>query len=71
MNQASLELKVEGMTCNHCVQSVKKALEALTGVNEVDVQLAAKKVTISYEVGKVEAKALKAAIDEQGYEVVE
>jgi copper chaperone len=32
-------LKIEGMTCNHCVRAVKGALEAVPGVSAVDVSL--------------------------------
>ena len=34
-----LKLKVEGMTCNHCVMAVTKALKKVPGVEKVEVSL--------------------------------
>jgi len=34
-----LNLTVEGMSCNHCVNSIKKAVGGLEGVSNVDVDL--------------------------------
>jgi len=34
-----LSLKVEGMTCGHCVMHVKKALEEIRGVKKAEVNL--------------------------------
>jgi len=39
-------LSVDGMSCQHCVQSVKQALRILDGVREVTVDLTAKTVRI-------------------------
>ena len=33
------ELYIEGMTCNHCVSSVKKSLEKLDGIGDIDIDL--------------------------------
>ncbi len=61
-------LKVEGMSCNHCVMAVKRALTGLDGVGTVEVDLESGKVTV---VGEALAdEALKEAIDDAGYEVV-
>ncbi len=58
---------VNGMTCNHCVNSVREEIGKLSGVTEVDVELERGRVTI------VSAEALDpadviAAVDEAGYE---
>lgn len=61
-------LKVEGMSCNHCVMAVKRALTGLDGVGTVEVDLESGKVTV---VGEALAdEAMKEAIDDAGYEVV-
>jgi copper ion binding protein len=61
-------LKVEGMSCNHCVMAVKRALTGLDGVGTVEVDLESGKVTV---VGEALAdEALREAIDDAGYEVV-
>ena len=61
-------LKVEGMSCNHCVKSVEGALKAIGAKGTVDLN--AKTVTIQYDETKLNENALKAAIEEQGYDVV-
>ncbi len=61
-------LKVEGMSCNHCVMAVKNALGELDGVQNVDVELASGNVTVTGEA--LNDDAMKAAIDDAGYEVV-
>lgn len=62
-------MTVEGMSCNHCVMAVTKALKELKGVSNVDVDLDSKKVEVIGE-NLVDEK-LKEAIEEAGYDVVE
>lgn len=59
-----VELKVEGMTCGHCVGSVKKALEAVGGVESVRVSLPEAKAWVE---GAPDPEALIAAVSEEGY----
>ena len=62
------KLTVEGMSCGHCKNAVETALMDLEGVNQAEVDLDAKTVTIKYE-GVSEAN-LTAAIENAGpYEV--
>jgi copper chaperone CopZ len=42
----TVELKVEGMSCGHCVATVQSALTVVQGVAEVDVSLEGKKATV-------------------------
>jgi copper chaperone len=58
---------VEGMTCGHCVASVREEVGELEGVEAVDVDLATGRVTVT---GDVDDAAVRAAVDEAGYEVV-
>ena len=61
-------LKIEGMMCQHCVAHVTKALQGVTGVTAVDVNL--KKKTAVVELGEdVANETLTAAIVDAGYEV--
>jgi copper chaperone len=60
---------VEGMSCNHCVNSIKNAVGELQGVEKVEVELKEKKVTVGYTVGLVTIQTIKETIEEQGYEV--
>ena len=63
-------LKVEGMSCEHCVAAVKKAVVALPGVTSVDVDLGGKSVTVTHDQAAADTAALKNAIEEQGYDVL-
>ncbi len=62
-----IKLKIEGMTCNHCVKSVTEALAKVPGVeNVVEVSLAQKEAVVS---GHAQAAALVNAVADLGYEV--
>ncbi len=56
---------VEGMTCNHCAQSVTNALKNLKESAEIQVDLDAKKVTIN---GIEDEAAIANAIEEAGFD---
>ena len=60
---------VSGMTCAHCVGSVTEEVTKIPGVTDVQVDLASGAVTIASESG-VDDDAVKAAVDEAGYELV-
>lgn len=64
---ANVVLKVEGMSCGHCVNSVETAVSSLGASGKVS--LAEKKVTVEYDESKVSLDAIKAAIEDQGYDV--
>jgi copper ion binding protein len=60
---------VKGMTCAHCVRSVTEEVSAVPGVSGVDVDLASGRVTVAS--GRpVDDAAVRAAVEEAGYEVV-
>ena len=61
-------VKVEGMKCQHCVGSVKKALEEIKGVSGVVVDL--DKGQASFE-GEVSVDLVKEAIVSKGFVVVD
>ncbi len=63
---------VSGMTCGHCVAAVTDELSALPGVRTVDVDLVAggeSTVTVTSD-SPVDDSAVRAAVDEAGYQVV-
>ena len=59
---------VVGMTCGHCVSSVTEEVTAVPGVTAVDVDLATGSLTVVAE-APVEDAAVRAAVEEAGYEV--
>ena len=63
-------LKVEGMSCMHCVNTVKKSVGSLSGVEKVEVDLAGKKVMVDFDRDKVKLAEIKESIEQAGYEVL-
>lgn len=61
----TVTLSVTGMTCNHCVAAVTRALKAVPGVTAADVSLEKKQAVVQ---GQADTGALIAAIKEEGYE---
>jgi copper chaperone len=59
---------VVGMTCGHCVSAVTDEVSQLPGVTAVDVDLASGGLTVISE-APVEETAVRAAVEEAGYEV--
>ena len=58
-------VKINGMSCQHCVASVTKAIEALSGVTQVSVDLAMGEATYD---GDVSEQDVKDAIVKVGFE---
>jgi copper chaperone len=65
---STVSVTVTGMTCGHCVSSVREEVGTIPGVTAVDVDLASGKVTIDSE-RLVEADAIKSAVEEAGYQL--
>lgn len=63
------KIKIEGMSCNHCVNHVTEALSEIDGVKNVNVNLDEKYAMVDVDNSDLE-NAIKFAIDEAGYEVV-
>ena len=62
------ELKIEGMSCGHCVMSVKKELGKLAGIMIEDVQIG--KARVQYDESQISHKDLIQASDAAGYKVI-
>ncbi len=61
-------MKVKGMSCQHCVMAVTKALRGVAGVKDVQVNLESGEAVIEEEKA-VDMKALREAVKKAGYEV--
>ncbi|MCU1372720.1 MAG: copper chaperone [Actinomycetia bacterium] len=59
---------VRGMTCDHCVRAVTAELTALPGVTGVTIDLATGVVDVTSD-APLPDEAVRAAVDEAGYEV--
>jgi len=65
-----ITLNVSGMSCEHCVKAVNNALSGLSGVKDIRVSLKDGKVSFSHDPAKAPLEKIKAAIIEEGYEVL-
>ena len=61
-------IKIEGMSCNHCVMAVKDALSEIVGVSSINVELENKKAIV--EGKNLSDENLKEAIEDAGYDVI-
>ena len=63
-------LNVEGMTCDHCVQTIKEAVNNLVGISRVEVDLENKQVAVEYDKALVKLDSITDKIVEIGFEVI-
>lgn len=61
-------LKIEGMSCGHCVMHVQSALEDVPGVKSAKVDLLERSAMVEGE--NLDDQALRAAVADAGYKVV-
>ncbi len=61
-------VKIKGMSCQHCVMAVTKALRGVAGIKDVKVDLATGEAAIEEETA-VDLQAITDAIKKAGYEV--
>ncbi|WP_261664944.1 heavy-metal-associated domain-containing protein [Deinococcus sp. Marseille-Q6407] len=57
-------LKIDGMSCGHCVTAVDKALRGVDGVQDVKVSLEEGRASVR---GQADRAAMVAAVAEEGY----
>jgi copper chaperone len=62
-----LNYSVPGVSCRHCRAAITAEVAMVPGVASVDVDLDARRVTVSGE--QLDDAAIRAAIDEAGYDV--
>lgn len=61
-------IQVEGMSCQHCKNSVESALSNLNGVQSAEVNLEENNVRVEFDDSKVNITQMKDAIEDQGYD---
>ncbi len=64
----TIVLEVDGMTCGGCVRSVTNVLKALPGVSAAEVSLEKSQAKVTFDPALANAGALRAAVEEAGYE---
>lgn len=63
-----VELKIGGMSCEHCVKAVREALEGVPGVTGVAVDLAGGRATLDLDPAQATVRDLVDAVEDQGFE---
>ena len=67
MKQKSV--KVEGMTCQHCVQTITEALKKIPGLDSVAVDLDKKEVDVKFDENETSLQEITGKIVEAGFEL--
>ncbi len=62
-------IKIKGMSCNHCVMAVQKALGGIDGVKDLKVNLEKGEATFD-ETTPVDMNTVREAVGKAGYQVV-
>jgi copper chaperone len=65
---ATADLKIEGMSCQGCVDSVTRTLESVAGVQAVAVSLAEASARVTYDPARTGLAELRRALERAGYE---
>ncbi|HFU4204726.1 TPA: heavy metal translocating P-type ATPase [Streptococcus suis] len=61
---------IEGMTCASCAMTVEKALGKLAGMEEVSVNLATEKASLTYDKDRLNAATILSAVEQAGYKAI-
>lgn len=62
------ELKIDGMSCDHCVMAVRKELSRLDNVKVKDVKIGS--ANVEYDESAVDESVFENAVEEAGYKLI-
>jgi len=63
----NITLQVQGMSCQHCVNSIEGALKEIGALGKVDLKN--ESVEVSFDENRISIERIREAIEEQGYDV--
>lgn len=63
-------MRIGGMTCASCAQTIENALKKTEGIVEANVNLASEKAVVVYDVEEIDYEGIKEVIEETGYKVL-
>jgi copper chaperone len=63
-----ITMKIDGMSCGHCVSAVTQALEGVDGVQVEQVKIGS--ATVSFDPGAASEATIAQAVEDEGYSVV-
>lgn len=66
----SVVVGIEGMSCQGCVRNITGVLQALSGVQKVEVSLEAKQASVVYDPVQIDLSRFQRAIEDAGFDVV-
>lgn len=64
---AEAKVKIEGMSCMHCVEAVRKAIEGLEGVSDSSVEIGSAEV--KFDESRLSVADIESAVEKAGYKV--
>ena len=64
-------IRIEGMHCHRCQQAIRKSLQLVPGVHEVEVDFPSQLASVLYNPQQVKVRELVDTVAEAGYRVVE
>jgi copper ion binding protein len=67
MQTRTLQLTIEGMSCEHCAATVEKVLSRMEGIGSAVVNLEEHRATVQYDAAVTGPQAMIDAIAEAGY----
>ncbi len=62
-------LKVLGVDCNNCAANVRKALEGVEGIENLDIRLSEKIAIVTFDPEKVSKQEITEKVEDFGYDV--
>ena len=68
---SKIDFKIGGMTCVACAKTVERLVNKLDGIDNINVNVATDKATISYDPSKLKITQIKNTIEKAGYKVLE
>jgi copper chaperone len=65
----NIVIGIVGMSCQNCVKGIAAVLQALPGVERVEVSLAAGQASVTFDAGRLTVAQLRDAIESAGFDV--
>ncbi|XP_078683922.1 copper-transporting ATPase 1-like isoform X1 [Branchiostoma floridae x Branchiostoma belcheri] len=66
--EQKIKIKVEGMTCNSCLESIEKVMSSVEGVKTIKVSLENKEAVIDFDPQQTDPGVLAEGIDNMGFD---
>jgi copper chaperone CopZ len=66
----SMEIKIEGMTCNGCEQTIENAVSGLAGIESVEASFVNANAIVQIDPLKIDTNLIKTTINKTGYKTI-